>query len=523
MPHYGYFMPPIQPPQPRKPTPFGRADWLIFALAGIEALLLIITLNIDEHMNGLPGVGLTLMIYGHLGIVALALGKKARYDRTTIPLILATLLLGAFPTIYGNETLRLLNLLVVWALITFTTFLMANVWESAKIRLDPFISSITTWIASIFSHILRPIDGVHSAWQRRNESNHKNILPAALGILFALVALTVVLPLLFSADTIFAEGFSNIIGTIFSFDPATFTMRSFTLLVAWPAFFGILWGLARTTPTEKTAGASFTQSLRRIKLPAVTAIIVLATLILVYAAFIWVQAVYLFGGRAGAMAAGSYSEYARSGFFQLVTVAAINSAVALLAAYSAHKRPGEDGGLSVSPIPSMVVRAGVILLLVQTGVILASALTRMNLYVGAYGLSLLRMLTYLGMLFIAICLLVTALYTFRAQTPVFTATFVTGIALWAAFNLVNPEMRIATYNVNHYLSGDMEELDLSYFYDFSPAVAPVLEDFQSKYVSHEADDLLENYHTKVEKASWQEWCLPFLEIGEKSSEKSHSK
>lgn len=509
MPHYAYVMPPAQPSQPRPPTPFSRGDWLIFALAGAEAIALLVFFNVGTGLILLPGIGLSLMIYMHLGLVALALGKKARYDRTTIPLIAATLLLGAFPTIYGNLTFRALNLLIVWVLMTITTFLMSNIWESARLRIEPFISAFTTWFLSLFSHVHRPINGMRAAWHSRTKNNPKKILPIWLGILLAIAVLCVILPLLFSADTIFAKGFEKIIYSIFIFSIPDFVVRVFILALAWPAAFGVLWGLARTQRTETTPGIVSTGSLRALRLPTATSIIVLGTLIIVYLAFIWVQAVYLFGGRESALATGSYSEYARSGFFQLVAVAAINLAVALLASYSAHNRREVEGGLSPSPLPAILVRAGIIVLLVQTGVILVSAFKRMNLYVDAYGLSILRILTYLGMAFIAVCLLIVCLYTFSRKVPVFAAIFATGIVLWAGFNLINPDARIASYNVRHYLSGDIKEIDMDYFYQLSPGVAPIVEELQGKVVSRDADDVLEYYRDEVTDAPWQAWSFAF--------------
>lgn len=510
MPHYAYVMPPAHPSQPRPPTPFSRGDWLIFALAGIEAVALLVFFNVGTGLVLLPGIGLSLMIYMHLGLVALALGKKARYDHTTIPLIVATLLLGVFPAIYGNLTFRALNLLIVWVLMTVTTFLMSNIWESARLRIESFISAFTTWFLSLFSHVHRPINGMRAAWRSRTKSNPKKTMPIWLGILLAVVVLCVVLPLLFSADAIFAQGFEKIIYSIFIFSVPDFVIRFLILALAWPAFFGVLWGLARTQRTETTAGIVSTGSLRGLRLPTATSLIVLGTLIVVYFAFIWVQAIYLFGGRESALATGSYSEYARSGFFQLVAVAAINLAVALLAAYSAHNRREVDGGLSPSPLPAMLVRAGIIVLLIQTGVILVSAFTRMNLYVDAYGLSILRILTYLGMAFIAVCLLIVCLYTFSRKVPVFAAIFATGIVLWAGFNLINPEARIASYNVKHYLSGDIKEMDVDYFYNLSPGVAPIVEDLRGKVVSREVDDVLDYYRDEVTDAPWQDWSFAYL-------------
>ena len=123
------------------------------------------------------------------------------------------------------------------------------------------------------------------------------------------------------------------------------------------------------------------------------AVTVLAVLDVLYAFFLAVQCAALFGGADYLAQVGiSYASYARSGFFQLVAVAAVNLAC-LLACLALCK--GEGRGLR------MVQVLGT-LLVAASGVLLVSALWRMNLYVGAYGLSFKRVLTYWGTIFLAI-------------------------------------------------------------------------------------------------------------------------
>ena len=110
---------------------------------------------------------------------------------------------------------------------------------------------------------------------------------------------------------------------------------------------------------------------------ATEAIVVLIAVDLLFAAFAAIQVVYLFGGTDTLATIGmTYSDYARQGYFQLVAVVAL----AGLLVIGAHEIAGRRRDL---------LAAGLVLLLL-TGVILASAALRLRLYQDAYGWTELR-------------------------------------------------------------------------------------------------------------------------------------
>ena len=53
--------------------------------------------------------------------------------------------------------------------------------------------------------------------------------------------------------------------------------------------------------------------------------------------------------------------------------------------------------------------------------------------------------------------------------------FVSGVALWIAFNFLNVDSTLANYNVDRYLAGDLEQMDTSYLFETSPDALPALE------------------------------------------------
>ena len=110
---------------------------------------------------------------------------------------------------------------------------------------------------------------------------------------------------------------------------------------------------------------------------------VLGLLGLLFLAFVAVQVRYLFGGaeRVVSTAGMTYAEYARRGFFELVTVTAIALPTLLLAHWllRADDRRGER---------TFGILAGTLVALLF--VVMASALQRMYLYVDEYGLTQLR-------------------------------------------------------------------------------------------------------------------------------------
>jgi hypothetical protein len=183
----------------------------------------------------------------------------------------------------------------------------------------------------------------------------------------------------------------------------------------------------------------------------------------VYLAFVVVQSSYLFGGPGALGLVGGYAAYARSGFFELVGVAALNLAVVLTCIWS-----------RADATRSRVICTLELALVGSTAVMLVSAAWRMGLYVGEYGLTRLRLLTIWGMVAIAFLLALAVAKVLRPRTRLFRAALVGVLGLWLAFALVGPDALIAQVNVYGYLSGSIERVDVDYLGGLSAdAVGPL--------------------------------------------------
>ncbi|GAA0981753.1 hypothetical protein GCM10009555_050390 [Acrocarpospora macrocephala] len=197
-------------------------------------------------------------------------------------------------------------------------------------------------------------------------------------------------------------------------------------------------------------------------------VIPLAGLNLLFAAFVAVQITVLFGGndRVLETAGLTYAEYARSGFFELVTVSFIVLGIVALC------------WALLDPATHRWLLAGLLgLLCAFTLVILASALHRLDLYLDAYGLTRLRAtvgvtIWWLAAVFILV-LAAGAVRLNRRSTTWLPRTFVllTGVTL-LTFALWNPDARIV--ETQHAVRG-VDRLDHNYLSSLGVEAVPALD------------------------------------------------
>ena len=187
---------------------------------------------------------------------------------------------------------------------------------------------------------------------------------------------------------------------------------------------------------------------------------------LLFLLFVVLQVRYLFGGDALVQgpAVLSYAEYARRGFFELTWVAGLSLALLLLADWllDAKDRRG---------VRAFRLLAAVMLVLL--GVIVASALFRMRLYVAAYGQTELRLYVTAFILWLAIVFAWFAATVLRGRRAQFAAGGVgTGLAFIVILNLLSPDAVIARFNLAR--AGSAARFDAAYLGALSADALPVV-------------------------------------------------
>lgn len=231
-----------------------------------------------------------------------------------------------------------------------------------------------------------------------------------IGLLIALPVVGVVLALLLSADAVMRSISDNV---FHDFDFGVYLIRGMVMLCAAVLFYSFFYGAAWAKPQA--------MSIRALPVwPALAPRIVVGALLCVYAVFTGVQFLYLFGGY-GLPEGLTYADYARQGFSQLIWVAAIN-----LAVFAACLcRVQQDAAL----------RGLLIALLAATGVILASAFTRLGLYIGAYDLTFRRIQAFWLLCYISVVIIACGIRLFRKQLPLLRICALLLVIWYAILNM----------------------------------------------------------------------------------------
>lgn len=436
-----------------------------------------------------PGPALGAAVFTALfwAFVLLFLGKRARWNGYNIGLAAGVGLLTVFCVLGGCGGVRFVNFILIFCGSVLTFLSLSGRSAAALSDARCVGESVRLFFRAIFDNWDKPFRALGGIKEGGKGSQ------ALKGAAAALPVLVLVILLFAGADQVFAGFFTGFADWFSGPEVAVRVMRVICILFFSFCFFSALYfavngpEAAEGKKRERPDGA-----------PAayVTA---LALLALVHIAFCAVQFTYLFGGAEAAAMQGGWAEYARRGFYQLVLVAAIDLGFVLFCAVRGGRSKAE--------------KALSLLVCALTLVILASAFWRMRLYILAYGLSLLRVMTLWAMAFILLSLVLAAVKVLRPDFKFWPCFAALGLYGWVLFNAANVDARIADYNVDAYLDGRLSQVDTQYLANLSPSALPALERL---YEAEPSGALKQSMASMRENApeSWIEWSLPLSKYSE---------
>jgi Domain of unknown function (DUF4173) len=280
------------------------------------------------------------------------------------------------------------------------------------------------------------------------------LAPIARGLVIAIPIAALVAALLASADPIFASFFSV------NVDFSRLLLDVLFVLGGALVMAGLL-RLAAAEAMDRVDGPAW-------RLGATEAVVVLAVLDTVFAAFAIAQAVAASGTGAETLrSAGiTYADYARSGFFQLLWVAGITLVVLVLFSRVtgfAHR---------AAKLTFLALAEGAIAL---TLLIVLVASLRLSLYEDAYGFTMLRLYSHVfaGLVAAVFVLLAADLAgLFKRRRWFVGVSTVTALALLMALNVANPEALVVGLNVNR--ASATHKIDAQYLRELSSDSATAL-------------------------------------------------
>ncbi|MEN6461103.1 MAG: DUF4173 domain-containing protein [Syntrophomonas sp.] len=290
----------------------------------------------------------------------------------------------------------------------------------------------------------------------------RQIVSIALGLFLTLMVAAMVLPLLLKADS---GGFSQLTSGVLDYlQRMRLGEYLFNVVLAIPIaayLFGLVAGSAHQRGCDLFKDGNTQKAISNLQvLPAVTGYTLLGLLCSLYVLFIGSQLPYFFSAFVGERPEGwqVYSEYARSGFFELCSIAAINLSVLMVVNLLSLKLCRD----------SKVLKILNSLLAILTLILIATAMSKMAMYIGAYGLSMRRLLPCFFMIFLAvICGGVVALQKWHFSIARLAVGV--GVVMLCTLCLLDTDSLVARYNAERYLSGTLNSFDVEILYRSGPA------------------------------------------------------
>ncbi|MBE0410343.1 MAG: DUF4173 domain-containing protein [Anaerolineales bacterium] len=433
-------------------------------------LIALVTAVLFDQMVWQKSLGMQFLILILLilvGGLVLIFIEKARIAWQSTLLLVPILFMDAMTVLRLDGFTNFSNVVVsLFSLGLLAITLLNGQWLHFRLR-----EHLLGFLHLALSMLIEPVRWLMEAFKRsertpedQKTSKWVRLTPFLRGLLIAVPVLIVLSALLASADPIFARRLASI------FDWITID-KLFEIIFRLIYISVLAYGLTGAylhafTHSAKKQQIEPDQPVIAPFLGRTEYLMVLISINLLFFAFLIIQFQYFFAGEANISYEGfTYAEYARRGFFELLAVALI-SLLLFLGLSATARRDTKWGRRLFSGLG--------ILLMLQVGVILLSAFQRLNLYEQAYGLTQLRTVTYVFMIWLGILLFGTvALEVFSRLKRMALLLIVVILGFTVTLNLIKVDAFIADRNIQHAASG--HPLDVNYLiWNLSADAVPVM-------------------------------------------------
>lgn len=338
-------------------------------------------------------------------------------------------------------------------------------------EVENFLKNIFLLFFGLFGKFPKTLASVFSSKKIKS----KSVLNLIIGLSCAFPVLLIIVPLLMSSD----EAFSGLAKLLF--ENCIFE------------FFNIILGLTIAIFVVSLAVSISQNDLKlnnEIKIKSLdTGIIIsfISAISVCYVTYLFSQLAYFFSAFSGFLPKNykfNVATYARRGFFEMSIIAAINLILIFLTIAFSKKRNGK--------IP-VITRIFTAFIGVFTLIIIATALSKMFLYINDKGMTVLRITTSSFMIFMAIVFLAVIAKVFIPKIKVVKTALVTASLILLVLGTVNVNKVVGEYNYNAYKSGKLKEIDIETIYKLGDEGVPyltLLAKEKDEEVSREANDAI---------------------------------
>lgn len=419
-------------------------DFLIIPISFVSVFLL--TLYIfDEHFIT------TALIYLVFFALATAyiLVKRKRFNLSALLPGAACLCVDAALALHANGFL--IPVLMLFSALYCLSLTKSNLHSSGTYlyAFDLIQRSFLTPMANYFL----PLRALVRALKTKSKNRHR--LGAVLGLLLAVPVIIVLIFLLIESDAAFESLTSNFMDELlrkilnFNLEPFYFIVA----LIFTPYIVSVLFTFKYDIDSHK--GKSLRKNLYKLRFASSGFVGgFLGSVCLLYTVYLLSQTAYFFsafGGKLPNGAAITLSAYARRGFFEMSIIALINLCLIAFGAIFA-KRKGENF--------TKLYKGLSLFLCLFTEVLIATALSKMFLYISEMGLTYKRLATAIFDVVLFLCFIFIIIRLFKKDSPYFRYIYVLSLVVVTVLSLIGFDNIIGYYNTESYLSGKHESLDI---------------------------------------------------------------
>jgi len=395
----------------------------------------------------IPGAGISVSIFVLIqGVGLWFMLPKKKYLLALLPIVIFSL----NSALYHNTMWRFSNFLV--AGICYSVMV---VWATRGISFKDK-SSVT--FLRVFDALFAAIPAFQwpFVWAGEAKKESMRTLRRILvGVVFSVPVLGVIALLLSSADRIFAELMGEFwVGLINIINFSTVWRLILSCVVAL-----FLFGIMYNTLVPKKPIKEFTTS--ETKGDTLILNIVLASVLVIYTVFVFIQFRYLFAAPDMLPYGLNFATYARRGFFELLFLSFLNIGFILLAVWLTKAQAGAGAN---------VTKGFASYLCVVTVVLLISSFYRMWLYSAEFGLTRLRLLVFGFLIFEAVGLVVTLFYIWKPKFSIVMVYCLIAITYYMFINLTPIDRIVARNQVDRYFAGN--QTGVSYVLSLSDDALP---------------------------------------------------
>ena len=464
---------------------FETVDIIMLPVVFILAFLCTKYYNLNTGVATL-GLGATAYIVLYvISVLVYAKLKSVKLNSESIILSILMILLAISFTVFYNYSLGIfmqiaISFMLIYLPVTVFNKLIKS--ETSALILYDYINAL----------VIIPIHNATSFWlcmfSKRGKSSSstktKYFLHIFLGLLIGTPFIMIVVFLLSSADATFKNIFDN----LFNFD-ISIPKNIGTLIWSLPMatyLYALIYGSSIEDNSKSFNIDKFNKTMdNAASIPRLSLYTVNAVICCFYILFIGIQATYFIDILGGSLPTDfTYSDYARRGFFELLAVALINIVFITAAKI-----------LSVKNENNKYLRIHIILNSILTLVLISVAFAKMYLYISTYGLTTLRIIPSVFMIFLCFVFAFIIMGEFKKNFPVTKLSFYAGNILFVLLCLANIDAVVARYNLNAYMNGNLPYYDIYDLKESDMAAMPVI---YKAWKNSSDKELKEKLHSSAE-------------------------